>query len=174
MKLLTTSRTRKRVIRRDAIRLLRSLKLSPSFDLTALCAQLSEQRDRPIELIPRAFPQPTVFGLWVGTTTSDLVFYESDTTPEHQRHIVLHELGHILLDHGSDDLRDEVWEDLVPTLPADTVRRALRRSAYDSSAEQDAETFASVISAWSGAVAALDNRTGSDIERAFDDPKGWL
>jgi hypothetical protein len=154
--------------------LLRSLELRPPFDALDLVEGLAEQRGRPIQLVPRAFPQPTVFGLWIGTTTADLVFYESDATPDHQRHIVLHELGHILFDHGNDNLQDDVWEELVPSLPSDTVRRALRRSSYDTGAEREAETFASVISEWTGSITALDNRTESEIERAFDDPKGWL
>lgn len=169
-----SGRPSKRSVRREAMNLLRELDIEPPFDVRDLAARLAQRRGRPIELIPRPFPQPTVFGLWVATSSTDLVFYESETAPDHQRHILCHEFGHIYFGHGSDNLSDGVWEDLVPTLPPDTVRRALRRSSYDTGAEREAETFASIISEWNGALGALGANTRSSIERAFDDPKGWL
>lgn len=169
-----SARPSKRSVRRKAMNLLRELDIEPPFDVHHLAARLAQSRGRPIELIPRTFPQPTVFGLWVATSSADLVFYERETATDHQRHILCHEFGHIYFDHGSDNLSDDVWEDLVPTLPPDTVRRALRRSSYGTGAEKEAETFASVISEWNGALGALGTSMGSSIERAFDDPKGWL
>lgn len=42
---------------------------------------------------------PQLTGVWLATTEADYVFYESQTPPIHQRHILLHELGHLWLGH---------------------------------------------------------------------------
>ncbi|WP_162562076.1 ImmA/IrrE family metallo-endopeptidase [Salinispora vitiensis] len=43
-----------------------------------------------------------VCGLWVTTATKDYIAFERQTSPAHQDHIVLHELGHILCGHTGD------------------------------------------------------------------------
>jgi hypothetical protein len=71
----------------------------------------------------------------VGTETVDYVFYESQTTPLHREHIVLHELGHILFDHSS--LVGEDSDGRAPVI--------LGRTNYTTRQEQEAEMLASMI-----------------------------
>jgi hypothetical protein len=39
------------------------------------------------------------FALWIGLHTMDSIFYERNTQPWHQEHLILHEIGHMLLEH---------------------------------------------------------------------------
>ena len=163
----------KRAVRRRVIRLLRDLGMAPPIDVEELCRRLGDYRGRPIELFPHHFPVARVFGLWVATSTADRIYYEVHTTTDHYRHIVLHEIAHIVLDHPSENLSDDVWEQLTLSLPPD-VHRLMRRSSYDTPWEREAETFATAASEWNNSMGLLDTPTASEIERAFDDPKGWL
>ncbi|MCK1795565.1 hypothetical protein MTQ01_05990 [Streptomyces sp. XM4193] len=75
------------------------------FDLDELCARIAARRNRPLRLVPlEGVPDAaTPCGVWVATTTSDLIFYEPATSPVHKLQIVLHELAHLLLGHGATD-----------------------------------------------------------------------
>jgi hypothetical protein len=70
------------------------------FDLNALLDQLEADRGRPIELVPFSATAPgEPCGIWVGTDRLDLIYYEEATSPLHQDHIILHEVGHMVCDH---------------------------------------------------------------------------
>lgn len=115
------------------------------FDAHALCEQVSLQRGRPIRLIPMA-RLTGVCGLWVATDTTDLIFYEQETTPPHSEHIILHELSHLLCDHYPASLSPaEQARLLLPTLDPEMVRRVLGRTGYSTVEEREAETLASMI-----------------------------
>ncbi|MFL6118764.1 hypothetical protein [Actinophytocola sp.] len=137
------------------------------FTLERFVRMLGEQRGRPIQLVPAHLGASAPCGLLVVTADADVICYASNTTSLHQRHIVLHEVGHLLLGHsqhwveeatiaettagGEDDGRDggegdrltglEAW---VPWLSAPLIRRLLGRSQYDDDAERDAEVFATM------------------------------
>ncbi|MGW0392477.1 hypothetical protein ACWDYJ_16585 [Streptomyces sp. NPDC003042] len=117
--------------------ILSHLDLPHPFSLDSLCARMADQRARPIRLhpLPREAAESGVCGLWVGTATVDYVFYESQTTPLHQEHIVLHELGHILFGHHS--LEGEEIDGRAPVV--------LGRTNYSTRQEQEAEMLASMI-----------------------------
>jgi hypothetical protein len=42
-----------------------------------------------LALVPAAIAT-SCSGMWVGTDEADFIFYARDTTPVHQRHIVVH------------------------------------------------------------------------------------
>lgn len=116
---------------------LTDLPIPDPFDLTAFCARLSRDRDRPIVLVPMALAAGGVSGLWIAGEGSDYVVYEETTTPLHQVHIALHEIGHLLCDHQG--------AALFATLAPDVVRRGLGRTGYSSAEETEAELLASLI-----------------------------
>jgi hypothetical protein len=135
----------RRRFRKRCADLLRTLPMPVPFDVRRLCELLADQRGRPIRLV--AMPGLTgVCGLWAATDTTDMIFYERDTTPPHQEHIILHELGHVLCDHRrtSSSLGSQV-EELLPSLDPEMVHRVLGRAGYSSEEEREAELLASLI-----------------------------
>lgn len=119
------------------------------FDARALCERVAARRGRPIRLVPMD-GRAGVCGLWVATDTTDLFFYERVTTPPHQEHIILHELGHLLCDHHhASSTRGPAlgpaFEQLLPSLDPQMVHRILGRAGYTSEEEREAELLASLI-----------------------------
>ncbi|WP_031465844.1 hypothetical protein [Sciscionella sediminilitoris] len=164
-------------LRQGVKQLLRELEIGAPLDVPLLCARLAAHRGRPIRLMPYPLPTPGAFGLWIGTAEEDYVLYQRDTTAAHQEHIILHELGHILSDHGSDEDDDDIWAQIFPDIPIEVVLRALRREGYDAVAEREAEMVATVIKEWAVLLDRLDTRRKhrtDPVSGAFDDHQGWL
>ncbi|MFF3333692.1 hypothetical protein ACFYWX_29785 [Streptomyces sp. NPDC002888] len=133
-------------LRRRCHTLLKDIELPTPFSVDALCAQLALRRGRHLYLHP--LPEKTAgagaCGVWLATEDTDHVFFERRTSRLHQEHIVLHEVGHMLLDHrGTDPAPDLVG--LLPDLSPRLVRRLLARTAYSTRQEQEAEMLASLI-----------------------------
>jgi len=170
---------RERKLRRRCRKLLNSLDITPPLDVELLCARLGERRGRPIELVPYEIPVPGPFGLWIATPTTDYILYQRETSPAHQDHIVLHEIGHMIADHTSDDQDDDLLTDLQLGVTPEYVRRALRRTSYDTEHEREAETVATIILGWASVVDIVAPRTQSisaapHIDSALDSRIGWL
>jgi hypothetical protein len=124
------------------------LPIGEPLDVGALCAVVRDRRGRPLHLldIPHRGAGPS--GLWIATAAADYVFYSDRAAPLHQAHIVLHELGHIVLDHRAAGVLDpEASRALLPGLDPDAVLRALSRTSYSDVEEREAEVFASLIMA---------------------------
>lgn len=170
---------REREIRRRCKRELRALGIRPPLDVELLCRRLGERRGKPIRLVSYPIPVPGPFGLWLSTESSDYILYQQETTRSHQEHIILHEVGHILADHASDESDDSVWRDLLGNIPPDAIRRALRRSSYDEEHEREAELAATIILEWASVVDNVVptrsvNAGLQDIQDALGDRQGWL
>lgn len=167
-------------LRRGVKQLLRDLDLDSPLDVRTLCERLAQRRGRPIKLVPYPLPVPGVFGLWIGTADADYILYQRDTTAAHQEHIILHEVGHIISDHGSDENDEDIWGQLFPDIPPEMVRRALRRDGYGPACEREAEMVATVIKEWATLLdrlkVASDRKTepARRLQGAFDDHQGWL
>ncbi|WP_141983540.1 hypothetical protein [Saccharothrix saharensis] len=109
---------------------------------------MGEQRGRPIELVPLPMSASGACGLWMAGTSADYICYERDTTPVHQAHIVLHELGHILCGHPGSEPVDSALAGVFPDLSATTLRIMLarRHAGFSTRHETEAETVAYLIS----------------------------
>jgi hypothetical protein len=135
----------RRQLRRRCAALLRDLPVPVPFDVRALCEQVADQRGRPIRLIPMA-RLTGVCGLWIATDTTDLIFYEQQTTAPHQEHIILHELSHLLCQHTPAPVPlAEQAQPLLPDLDPEIVHRILARAGYSTAEEREAELLASMI-----------------------------
>jgi hypothetical protein len=141
-------------VRRHCRTLVDDLDLPEPFDMDAFCTALGESRGRALHRIPAELPTGSPSGMWVATSDVDYVFFEQRTTALHQRHIVLHELGHLICNHDAPPaMTDAASRMLLPHLDPAMVRRMLGRTYYSAVEEQQAELVASLIheriSVWS-------------------------
>lgn len=171
------SRT-ERELRRRCRRELQALDIEPPLRVDVLCRRLGERRGRPIRLVPYALPVPGPFGLWIATDAGDYIFYQQETTKPHQDHIILHEVGHILADHQSDGVDDDVQPLLTPDMMRNAVHRALRRTSYDDAREREAELVATIILEWASVLDRVAPRAPHEthlqaVQSALGDRQGW-
>jgi hypothetical protein len=129
-----------------------AVSLPEPFDAEAFVAGLAAERGRPIELMPVSAPEGAPCGLLMSTERADYILYPANTTALHRRHILLHEVGHLLCGHtGSDAGADGVAIDaaagrqLMPSLSPELVRRVLGRTTYTEVEEREAELVASLL-----------------------------
>ncbi|QIS18353.1 hypothetical protein [Nocardia terpenica] len=170
-----------RELRRRCRRLLTELDIRPPLDVETLCRRVGEQRGKPIRLVPHPIPVPGPFGAWITTARADYILYQQETTKAHQDHIILHELGHLLAGHSSDQEDDSLMSQLYRggDLPPDAIRRALRRTSYDTAEEREAETVATIILEWASvldgvAPQLVSNESVRRLGASLNDRVGWL
>lgn len=168
-----------RQLRRRCRDLLRELGMRPPLDVTEMCHRLAAHRGRPILLMAYPIPVPGPFGIWLSTSRADHIVYQEQTTRQHQDHIVVHELGHMIADHRSDEEDDDLLQMLYPSLDPETVRRALRRTSYDNAQEREAETVATIILEWASVLDPLTPRlplsqAGRRVHDGLGDRMGWM
>lgn len=134
-------------VRQECEALVASLEIPFPFDLETLCRRVGEQRGKPILLMPTEMVFGNLCGMWMGTAKADYVFYEQDTSPLHQQHIIFHELGHILRRHPAARLLGvDLAKALAPQVdPAAEVPRVLGRDAYTDEHEYEAELIATFL-----------------------------
>ena len=119
------------------------------FRLDVFAATVAGRRRRALHILPLPGLDGSdgLSGAWVATDTADYVLIDADASPWHRDLIGLHEISHLLCDHGAEGsgLR-EIAENLLPCLSDVTIRRILGRHRYSSSSdEQEAELMACLI-----------------------------
>lgn len=118
--------------------------LPSPFTIDDFCSLLSIARGRPIRIIPVDLPSRAAScGAWLATASADYVCVDSTAPAPLREHIVLHELSHIICDHGGIPAAEKVTQ--YGLLDPSTVRRMLERTLYDSAEEREAELLASEI-----------------------------
>ncbi|MCX4731511.1 hypothetical protein [Streptomyces sp. NBC_01363] len=165
-------------LERRISQLLRTLNVRPPLDVKELCQALSQSRGRHIELRSYPLPPSGPIGLWLETANADLILFQRDTTPLHQDHIILHEVGHILADHRGAGV-DTQWDALLPGLEIGAIRRALQRSSYGTEQEHEAELIATIILEWASVLdrvmpSSSDDHSTQRIQDVLGDKRGWL
>lgn len=133
--------------RRRVHRIIRELGLPRSFEVRTLTEIIAARRGRPIVLTAMPLSGAGPSGLWLATASADYVWFEQNTSPLHQHHIVLHELGHIVCGHGGPQSVQNLLVDLAPQLSATTLAIMLARQhgSYQDAQEIEAELFAHVL-----------------------------
>jgi hypothetical protein len=138
-----------RRLRKRCREVVRRLRLPDPFSVPALCDSISAQRGRALYLHPLAKPEGTLdmpCGMWVATDIADHVFFEQQTSPFHQEHIILHELGHMICGHTIAMLGDEFGSAAIAgDTGGEVVRQALMRTSYNTEQEQEAELVATLL-----------------------------
>lgn len=138
---------RPRDLRRRCERLLddNAIVVPSPFDRHALAAVIARHRGRPVKV--RELPVPVRAdqhsGVWVHTTTQDLIFVDPTRSPWEQDHITAHEVGHMLWNHEASDV--DLGEILLPDLDMSVVRAMLGRHDFSTEQEREAEMMATVI-----------------------------
>ncbi|WP_406133230.1 hypothetical protein [Streptomyces zaomyceticus] len=161
-------------------RLLRSLDVRPPLSVPDLCQALGRSRGRHIELRPYPLPTPGPLGLWFETSAADLIIFQRETTPLHQDHIVLHEVGHMLADHRGPAIAADQWQALLPGLRTGAIKRALQRCTYDTEEEWEAELVATIVGEWASVLDHVtpaesnDDLSARRVQAALGDRQGWL
>lgn len=180
-----------KTLRRQCRKLLRDLDVRPPLNVAELCDKIGDMRGKPIRLVPRPIPVPGPFGAWITSGKADYIFYQLETSKPPQDHIILHELGHMLAGHRPDtdggillgdsypDTTPAALREQYPDLAEDAVRRALRRTCYDTQQEKEAETVATIILEWASVLNAVAARSAPNsaayrIESDLSDRLGWL
>ncbi|MFI6996262.1 hypothetical protein [Nocardia sp. NPDC050175] len=134
-----------------------------------MLAAVRTMRQRPIRLMPMELPADGPCGLWIALALEDLIFYEADTTRTHRDHIILHEIAHMLCDHGSlGPVDEELGRILFPDLRVEFLRRVLARSGYDNDEEAQAEMLASMLAERIHGRATQALAVDSDVVRRID------
>jgi hypothetical protein len=122
------------------------------FDLTEFIARLAKLRGRRIHLSSFS-PRPDApSGLLISTRETDYILHARTRSEFFRDHVIVHELGHLLLERadqaGSTDHGD-LLRTLMPHLDPALITRALGRSArpqgYANVLERDAEVFATLM-----------------------------
>ncbi|WP_346342624.1 hypothetical protein [Streptomyces sp. SID685] len=129
--------------------------------------------------MPYSLPVPGPFGVWISTGACDYIVYQRETTKSHQDHIILHEVGHILAGHDSDDGDEDLWALMMPDIDPQAIRRALRRTSYDQDHEREAELVATIILQWASVLNRVAPPQATDpsvrrVQTALGDRQGWL
>ncbi|MEV6316537.1 hypothetical protein [Streptomyces sp. NPDC051776] len=139
-------------MRRRCKQLIKELGLPASTDLQGLCDVVARRVSRSIHLVPMSL-EGVVSGMTATTDDGYWIFYELKTSPWHQVHIVLHEIGHLLLGHEQDPAVTEdalrVW---TPTVDVATAMRRMgltmgfaRHHCYDNVTERETEVLGTLL-----------------------------
>ena len=107
-----------------------------------LCAAVATFRGRRLRLVPIRMGANAACGIWIAAAGGDYIFYEDGTTPAHQRHIVFHELGHVLFNHCGSAVDPSALVGALTHLDPAVVGRVLARTSFDDEEERQAELFA--------------------------------
>lgn len=140
--------------------IIRRMNIEWPLDITALCRQVAAERGRPLHLLGLTGRGGAPTGLWVTTDTADYIFYNELASPLHRAHIVLHEIGHMVLAHAAGTtLSAATAQLLMPGLDQAAVRKSLSRSDYSATQEQEAEVFATLIMARAPSIHEVGDST---------------
>ena len=64
--------------------------------------RLETKRDEPIDVVAVEYQPGAPSGAWQLREGRHLIAYPTNTSPLHQDHIILHEIGHMLFEHRGD------------------------------------------------------------------------
>lgn len=122
----------------------RTARLQP-FTLPEFARILSEASGVSVRIEASTALPRSVAGQWLRTGSGDVIEYAADLPEIARMNTVLHEAGHILYGHSTDEYRLETGRALCSVINPTAIAHFTRiryRSAYDSRSEREAENFA--------------------------------
>lgn len=143
----------RRSLVKECERLLADLPVPTPFSVEALVRNMEQALKRQIRLVP--FDDfdgglGTACGLRVKTPEFTIVLYRRRSSRNQTEHIILHELAHEWLDHGTNLTAEEIERYVPPRVREEVLRRyptalVQGRVNFNSPEEQQAEMSASLI-----------------------------
>ncbi|MBF6071398.1 MULTISPECIES: hypothetical protein [Nocardia] len=147
----------------------RTVPLPSPWDVNEYLARVAAHRGRSISLRP--VPAELLAGngcrgagLWVSRRFDDIIVYDAEATDRNADHIILHEIGHMLLGHGPADdapTAAELPPELAALVPAVPGQHVLGRAEFGQDREQEAEVFADMTMVY----ATLPRRRSRGLRR---------
>ncbi|HLS79098.1 MAG TPA: hypothetical protein VK083_20155 [Nocardia sp.] len=134
----------------------RTVPLPDPWDVNDYLARVAAHRGRSISIRPVPADMLAEIGcrgagLWVARRYDDMIVYDSEATGRNADHIILHEVGHMLLGHGPDaaDLdapsAGALPAALAALLPAVAGQHVLGHNEFGPENEQHAQVFADMM-----------------------------
>jgi hypothetical protein len=117
----------------------RQLAIPVPFELTEFGARIERHTQRVVKLIPAVMRAGAPSGIWLRTDSADYFYYEEQTSPFHQAHIVLSLTAHVLL---GDTTGASVDPRLVPDVSPALAQIMIDGIADSPLTRLEAETFA--------------------------------
>jgi hypothetical protein len=120
-------------------RVLRHLAAAAPFELDEFRACLQRHSGRPVHLVPASLPAGSPSGVCCRTASADYLYYEDQTSPFHQAHILV-----CLAAHAVVDSEPQRWVDprLIPDVSPHLAELMLGAVGCAPVGDQDAEAFA--------------------------------
>lgn len=109
------------------------------FELTEFRARIERHTQRVVKLMPAVMREGAPSGIWLRTASADYFYYEEQTSPFHQAHIVLSLAAHVLLGDASGASVDPR---LAPDVSPALARMMIDGIASSPLTRREAETFA--------------------------------
>jgi hypothetical protein len=135
-------------VRRECRDFVRDLQLPAVSSVRELRPFVEQYIGQPIHLQPAEVGESVPCGIWIATSTVSYLFYDPETSPAHQDHIIAHEFAHILKGHGgSTTLTGPAAGGLLGLLDPSLVKAVLGRTNYSERDEQEAEMVGSFLKA---------------------------
>jgi hypothetical protein len=119
--------------------IVRELAVPAPFTQAEFRACIERHAHRVLELSPAVMRPGAPSGTWLRTARADYFYYEEQTSPFHQGHIMLFLAAHVLL---GDPARSSINLRLVPDVSPHLVRIMLAETAANPVTELETETFA--------------------------------
>ncbi|MFJ5546746.1 hypothetical protein [Streptomyces sp. NPDC093225] len=152
---------------KECEQLLADLPIPAPFSIEALVRNMEHALDRQIRLVPLDDPDGglgTACGLRVKAPTFTIILYRRRSSRNQTEHIILHELAHEWLDHGTTLTTAEIERYVPERIRQEVLRRFPKalvqgRVNFDSPEEKQAELSASLIKR----LARRQPTTGDDM-----------
>lgn len=130
--------------------LIADLEIPEPWNLRQFIDRVAEKRGKPIALTGHRGLRAAGFpcGLLAEMDDLTLIVYEERSSQYMVEHTVLHEIGHLLLGHEGERMHESLGEYLGGFVGSSSIARMetmLARGVFDTTKEQEAETFANLI-----------------------------
>ena len=130
----------------NMLALVHTLPIPKPWDRSAFIENLGRMRGRRITLVPcdtaimKGRP-----GLWLARETDDVIVYDIGSSEYDADQVILHNIGHMLLEHRFSSSSSSLTSALLPAIDPATVRRVLGGQTDDDKLEHDADMFAAMV-----------------------------